>query len=550
MKKGLPIGIENYIDAQQYYYVDKTMFVKEILQRYIGKALLITRPRRFGKTLLLSMVDAFFDILGSNESLFAEKKILIEMPASRRFLNQVPVVHLNMKNVTGTSQEEILYKAKDEIIAAYRRFAFLKDSPALYANDKLEFVKILNGEIEEEFIYKNAIKKLCSYLFAHYQKKVIILIDEYDTPLESAYSNGIYDQCITFFKELYSSSLKGNEYAMFSICTGVLELSKESLFSGLNNLEVSSVASADLSKYLGFTEEEVKEMLSYYQDQTDIHELSKWYGGYDFGEVEIYNPWSVLNYIKFHEFAPYWVNTGSNHLIDELLDEPTRNELLSLLNSERIVHLNMAINYRDLKQDSNAIYSYLVHAGYLLARSNGSGSYRLGLINDEIYAMFQKDIIGREMKEEGLEIAKSLRAAFLDGDAARIGAILEEYVLFSFSYYDLRKEKDYQHVFVGLLSVLFPDYVVQSEANGLKGRCDIMISPKRTGGMGAIIELKYYDYALSKTTLETRLNGCIKQIEEHRYYEELLRRKCKRVFLYGFVFDPGKHGSRVKTLNL
>ena len=548
MKKRLPVGVENYVIAQQYYFVDKTLFIKDLIDGYLGKSLLITRPRRFGKTLMMSMVDCYFDINQDNADAFMDKKIYKAGDKYLSFLHSIPVIHINMKNVRGKTREEIIAKTKNEIAMLYRKHDYLLHSDSLYESDIQAMEDIISGKEDRDYIYEQALYKLSSYLYFHFHKQVIILIDEYDTPLESAFENNLYDECIDFFKELYSSSLKGNDFIILSICTGVLEISKESLFSGLNNLEVCSIINDDLSNYFGFNKEEIMDMISYYGCDVTIDDLTLWYGGYYVGHDELYNPWSIINYFKNNSLSPYWVNSGSNSLIDTILTEDSRKDLISVLSSETTVSFNTAINYRDLLDEETAIYSYLVHAGYLTMKDMGNNTYQLNVVNREIREMFEKDIIGRNINKPHLLLAEQLRNAFVQGDINDISRVLEEYILVSYSYMNLTKEKDFQNMLTGLLAVLFEEYVVKSEVTSKLGRCDIMISPKKEHDLGIVIELKHYDYQLSKKNLKTKVDLAIGQIEKHRYYQELQQRNCSRIILYGFVFDKKRHLLEMKDV--
>ena len=548
MNKHLPIGIEDYVDAQRYYYVDKTAFIKELIDGYVGKSMLIIRPRFFGKTLLLSMVDHFFDIDKSSEAVFEGKAVFRDDARYRDYLNAFPTVHLNMKNVNGHGAEEIIAKAKAVVVDAYRAHSYLLRSSSIYENDRNTFEDILNGRELPDYVYHAAVLKLCAMLSAHFGKRVVLLIDEYDTPLQSAYENGIYDRCIPFFKELYSSALKGNPSLLFAICTGVLEISKESLFSGLNSLERCSVADGAFATDLGFTEAEVRELLGTFGMGDRFEEAKRWYGGYRIGEAEVFNPWSMLHFVKNGTVGPYWVNTGSNALLDTLLSEGKREGLLNLLNGPSSIELNLSINYRDLDSDPSAVYSYLVHAGYLRIRAIDGRACIVDTVNEEIFEMFKRDIVGRTVEKDALAIADRLRDAFLSGDTDEIGAILETYVVASYSYFDLGREKDYQNMLTGLLAVLFDRYVVKSEVNGKNGRCDIMVCPKSPDGIGMVVEVKHYGYVLSRNKIREKALEAIRQIERRGYEGELRRLGCRTILLYGFAFDSKKHAVEGKAI--
>lgn len=537
----MPTGIEDYSDAQRYYYVDKTLFIKEIIDRFFGKTLLITRPRLFGKTLLLSMVDYYFNIGRKEKNLFVGKAISSCPSFYLAYQNSLPLVHINMKKARGSNVQELKSKAIEAIRLACRPFLYLLNSPYLLPKDKEEFSAILNGTTKKDYEIEASIQKLTLFLRLHHQQRVAVLIDEYDTPLESAYENGFYNDCIGFFKNLYSATLKGNQDVLFSICTGVLEISKESLFSGLNNLEVCSIAQSDLAEFFGFTEREVKDLLKQYGMEASYDDVRDWYGKYRVGEKEVFNPWSTLNYIKNKTLLPYWANTGSNALVEKLLDEEKKQRLMALLNGPMTVSLNMAVNYQDLKWDPNSVYSFLVQAGYLQAEAKGNGEYGIGVANRETYEVFKNDVIARKVERGSLHIAEELRQAFLAMDTSRIEDIVEKYILASYSYYDLGKEKDYQNMLTGLLAVLFDTHIVRSEVNTRFGRCDILLSPKREHDIGIVIELKHYSSQLSSAKLKQKSLDAITQIRNGEYYRELLSRDCKEILLFGLAFDPKHH---------
>lgn len=540
MKQNLPIGIEDYKEAQNYYYVDKTPFIEEIVDSMLGKSVLITRPRRFGKSLMVSMLEHFFSIKKASVELFSDKKIA-SAPEAMAHLYQYPVVHLNMKNVGGPSAEDIKTRCKNEIARIYRENDFLLSTDSMIDSEKEYFRHVLNQDLPRDSDYYDSVFKLSVFLARHYQRKVVILIDEYDTPIESSYESGVFEECMPFFKEIYSNALKGNESLLFSLLTGVLEISKESLFSGLNNIGVYSVIDNRFSSYFGFTEGETKKLLDDFGLSSSFEEIRRWYGGYEFGDSVLFNPWSVLNFVERAQIRPYWVNTGSNNLLQNLLVGHVQDEFVLLVNNaSRPIEFNSAVNYRDFDSDSNAIYSYLVQSGYLVAKYLGAPkSYLIKIPNLEIYEVFKNDIIARGFDKGLLLLASQLRQAIENSDTATISTLLESYILRSYSYFDLRDEKNYQVMLTGVLAVLFDTHVVQAEVNGPKGRCDIMISPKRIGGLGIVFEVKFHRGAnqLSKEKLCESARSAIRQIEKKGYDAELRRRECSRILLYGIAFD-------------
>ena len=545
MRKNLPIGIEDFKEAQNYYYIDKTPFIEEIVSSMLGKSILITRPRRFGKSLMVSMLDHFFSIKEDSVGLFSDKQVAVSMETMAH-QNQYPVIHLNMKNVSGKTQEDIIGRCIAEIARVYRDYDSLLESDSMIEAEKEYFRRILNEGLPRYSDYQDSVRRLSLFLGRHYQKNVVILIDEYDTPIESSYEAGIFEDCMPFFKELYSNALKGNESLFFALLTGVLEISKESLFSGLNNINVYSVIDNRFSPYFGFTEEESKQLLEDFGLSSSLEEVRRWYGGYKFGDSVLFNPWSLLNYVERAQIRPYWVNTGSNNLLRELLHGHVQDEFVLLVGDEsRPVEFNGAVNYRDFATDNNTIYSYLVQSGYLIATYLGAPkSYLIKIPNQEIYEVFKNDVIARGFDKGLLFLASKLRQAIENNNISAISTLLEEYVLQSYSYFDLKEEKNYQVLLTGILAVLFDTHVVKAEVNGPKGRCDILVSPKSRGGFGMVFEVKFHRGAsqLSKEKIVESARSGIRQIEKMGYDKELKRRECSRILLYGIAFDVrGNH---------
>ena len=540
MKK-LPIGVDDYLEAQNYYYVDKTLFIKDIIDSYLSKSVLVTRPRRFGKSLMVSMIEYYFTNDDNYHYLFEDKKIINCESRYLDFMNKYPVVHINMKSVNGTSKEEIINKTIDLISNLYKKHSYLLKNDEMFDIDREYFLNVVNKRIANIYDYQASLKKLTGLLFQHFRKKVVVLIDEYDTPIESAYESNVYDECILFFKELYSNVLKGNEYLLFSIVTGVLQISKESLFSGLNNLEVISATDKACSEYFGFTKEEVNKMINDYQLSISIEELEKWYGGYKFGHLQMFNPWSILSYVSNDEIKKYWVNTGSNNLIDTLLEK--NDTILEMINGPVLISINNSLSYRDFAYDDNAIFSYLVQTGYLTAEYVDKPSrYLITIPNQEVYELFKSDIIGRNISPKILDVAGHLKNAFVQGNIETINTILEQYVVNCFSYYDLKSEKEYQVLLTGILAVLFDTHIIKSEVNNKQGRADIIVSPKKENDIGLIVEVKYTNYQLSETRLKEKAQTGLNQIIKKAYFQELKARKCNNILLFGISFDiRGEH---------
>ena len=539
--KNLPIGVDDYLAALDSYYIDKTLFIKELLDYSINKSLLVTRPRRFGKSLMLSMVEYYFTNKGDYKYAFTDKNIYKEDKKYLSYMNSYPVIRLNMKNINSDSAFSLISQTIRLISEIYRKYPELMDSSSLFDIEKNNYKNIANQIYKDPFDYSNAIRDLSMYLYKHYHKKVIILIDEYDTPIQNAYDNNFYNECISFFKSLYSSALKGNENVFFAIITGVLEVGKESLFSGLNNLNVQTVIDDGLNGYFGFTKDEVKDLLNAYKVNIDIDKLAKWYGGYG-NKFNIFNPWSILNYINYEQFDTYWANTGTNNLINDLIEKTKlqENDFANYLNSQdKTFSFDRAISYKDLNGNVDALFSFLTQSGYLNVKKVEDRTYQALIPNEEIKIVFEKEIITRNINFP-IKIGDELKNAITNMDNDKIMHIIGEYVMDSFSYYDFTKEKDYQILVVGILKILFDEYYVESEPNSRFGRCDILISPKTNYDFGIGIELKKYKGCLSNKKMEEYALKAIAQIKDKKYYQTLKINGCKKIILYGFAFDDNK----------
>ena len=550
--RNMPIGIDDFELANNQYYVDKTLIIKDIIDSCIGKSLLITKPRRFGKSLTLSMIDYFFTNKGDYKYLF-DDKLILKNDKYLSYINQNPVIHLNMKNLSSSNYNTLIEQTIDLISNEFRKFIELKDSDKLINIERKEFIEIVDKKINNPLMYIDSIKVLAKLLYIDYGKKAVILIDEYDTPLEGAFQKGFYDKAIEFYKKFYSSALKTNEYLLFSITTGVLEIAKESIFSDLNNLNVFSVLDDDLIEYFGFTENEVIKMLKDFNINVAIEEVKKWYGGYGNNKIDIYNPWSILNFISKEKFLPYWVNTGSNNTIISLIQNiPNSIENLNeyINNKNKILKINNSISYKDVKEDFDTLISYLTQTGYLTALScDLYGNYFVKIPNKEIEDVFEKEIIARGLNKEHFDLAKEFRDSLLNADNNKTSEILKKYVLESYSYYDLKVEKDYQNMLTGILAVLFSDYVVKSEIDNKRGRCDIMISPKMKNDFGIIIEVKKYKNNLAEKRISEYCINALKQIKEKEYHNKLIARNTKKIILYSIVFDDKKNMIESEIIN-
>lgn len=544
-KLTLPIGVENYKEACKNYYVDKTLMINDLITKGEGKSILLTRPRRFGKSLALSMVDYYFNIKEDSISLFKDKHIFSCGEIVTNKINQYPVIHLNMKGIEYSTSSSIIDRTKDRIYILYRQFPELLNSDKLTTIEKNEFKEIYDKKASDTLLIAS-LERLTRFLYAHYQKKVVLLIDEYDAPIESSYENHCYDEVIRFFKPFYGDALKGNDYLYFALVSGVLQISKESLFSGLNNLLVSSIRSNFLSDYFGFNKKEVTDLLNTYEVNIDYKEVNEYYGGYILPNGEtICNPWSILNFIEERKMKPYWANTGTNELLLSIINiENSQNELLDFLNnSSKKARYNPSISYKDMHENTGSSLSFLAQTGYLTLKEESDNYqddlYEYLIPNKEIYNVFRQEIIGRTISDNNMETVLQLKKVILERKDDEISVILNKYLLSSLSTFDLGDERNYHNAITGLLSVLFDKYMVKNEVNTGTGRCDIIMIPKDINNVGIIIEIKYSKSVnkLSVSRLKKLANNAIDQIKKNNYQEMLEQFGCKSIIFYGFAFQ-------------
>ena len=554
LKKRLPVGIENFeeFSAENFYYVDKTMFIAELLQNW-GKVNLFTRPRRFGKSLNMSMLKCFFEI-GGDPALFSGLKITKEKELCEEYMGQFPVISISLKSVDGLNFESASAALRTVIGDEAGRFRFLRESGSLDDEDKNAYSRLINVEVKSDASYAmsdstliDSLKTLSRLLAKHYNRKVILLIDEYDVPLDKAFQSGYYDEMVILIRSLFGNALKTNENLYFAVLTGCLRISKESIFTGLNNLNVMTVSDPYFCDSFGFTEDEVLEFLRYYGLEEFHDTVKEWYDGYQFGNTSVYCPWDVIKYVQIlwkdrdAEPGNYWANTSGNDIIRRLLkkaDQTTRDEIEQLVNGGAIVKgIRQELTYRDIEDSVDNIWSVLYSAGYLTQHGRLPGKrIRLALPNREVKELFV-DLVKDWFQE--ITFADSARinrfcAAFPAGDASTIQNMLHDYLWDSISVRDTAvrmsmKENFYHGMVLGLLRSQ-GNWLIQSNAETGEGYSDISIcTPERTG---IVIELKY----AVNGNLETACAEALKQIEDKKYAEGLKRRGMKKMIKYGIAF--------------
>ena len=554
LRKKLPIGIDGFekLRTNDFYYVDKTMFIKELLQNW-GEVNLFTRPRRFGKTLNMSMLKCFFEI-GGDPTLFDGLKIMQEKELCEQYMGKFPVISISLKSVDGRSFESAAAALKTVIGNEALKFHFLLHSEKLSDMEKESYQRLIKVGAESRAIYDMTedvaaagLKTLSHLLSKHYDQKVILLIDEYDVPLDKAFQGDYYDEMVNLIRNLLGNVLKTNESLYFAVLTGCLRISKESIFTGLNNLKVHTISDIRYDEYFGFTNTDVNEMLDFYDLSGYKQVIQDWYDGYRFGDAEVYSPWDVINYCDELLADPgaepenYWANTSGNDLIRRLLkkaDQTTRNEVEQLIDGGSITKtIRQELTYRDIEDSIDNIWSVLYSTGYLTQRGRlPRKQIKLALPNREIKELFI-DLVKDWFDETALADSERINRfcnAFPTGDAAAIQEMLCDYLWDSISVRDTEvrtnmKENFYHGMLLGLLRSQ-GNWLVKSNAETGEGYSDISIqTPDR---IGIVIELKY----ANDGNLKAACKKALEQMEEKKYAEGLKRRSTKKIIKYGIAF--------------
>ena len=549
--KSLPIGISDYVRAQsEYYYVDKTLLIKEFLDQ---KPLvsLFTRPRRFGKTLNMDMLRVFFEISEDDTGkYFTDKKIWECGEEYRSHQGKYPVIFLTFKDVKFDTWEATIDKIRGLLQEEYGRHQELLGSDKISKYEKAYFEKILDCSVNEVEL-TSALEKLSKMLAVHYGKAPIIIIDEYDTPIQEGYSKDFYEEIIGFMRNFFSGAFKDNKYLSYGFLTGILRIAQESIFSGLNNLTVNSVMDEAYDCYFGFTEDEVEDMLEYYGVADKENELKEWYDGYLFGSREIYNPWSVISYIsKGCIPQAYWVNTGKNEILEDVLKIATDDiieKLYSLLQGEKVIaRIDENVVYRSISEDPANIYSLLLVAGYLnvpkkALQADGSYLCELAIPNREIAAVYKSEIlshflqIGAIARTTANQIAESLYA----NDYKKLQKAIAEYMDKSVSFYDAGAEGFYHGLVLGLIALMDNQYKITSNRESGDGRYDISLLPRNNQYPGILMELKWKKN-LEKEALEQLAEEALYQIDDRRYDSEMKENRIKDILKFGIAFSGKK----------
>lgn len=544
----LPVGVSDYrLASTEYYYIDKTMMLKDFIDER-PMVTLFTRPRRFGKTLNMDMLRTFFEKTNEDTSkYFKDKKIWEQGEYYRSFQGKYPVIFITLKDVKHNSWDNTFANIGSIISSEYCRHSDLSKSPKLDKKqkdfyDKMVSEKFSAVDLERSLLY------LSEMLKKHYGEGAVIIIDEYDTPIQSGHTNGFYDDVIAFMRNLLSGCFKDNKSLAFGFLTGILRVAKESIFSGLNNLTINSVLDNKYSEYFGFTANEVKEMAAYYSAPDKFDEVCEWYDGYRFGKTDIFNPWSVINYFSNDcEPRAFWLSTGSNDIIGEIIKEADNEiyeRLSSLVNGGSFTtYIDTSVIYPQIKNNPSSIYSFLLMAGYLKVVKSSvsiSGDFmcEVALPNKEISLVYRKEILQKLENIIPQATAIAVEEAIFSGNGEKLRDIISNFLIQSVSAFDAAGENFYHGFMLGVCALFGNSYVTSNRESG-DGRYDIALSPKVSNLPGIIIELKA-EKNCNENKLQELAKTALKQINDKKYDTELKSKGVKTIYKYGVAFS-GKH---------
>lgn len=540
----LPIGISDYRKASsEYYYIDKTLMIRDFLDE-VPMVSLFTRPRRFGKTLNMDMLRTFFEKTGEDTSVyFVDKKIWKCGQKYQAHQGKYPVIFLSFKDVKCKTWEETYDLITKLIIMEYRRHGELADADK---NTDAAFYERIIHEKGTENDSILSLMMLSKMLYEAHGIEPIIIIDEYDTPIQQGHTIGFYDDVVLFIRNLFSGAFKDNRHLKYGFLTGILRVAKESIFSGLNNLKINSILDNRYSEYFGFTADEVREMAAYYSASEKYDEICAWYDGYRFGKTEIFNPWSVINYFS-NECIPgaFWLSTGSNEVIGEILtsaDEETYERLHSLLQGKTILtYVDTSVIYPQIQKNPSSIYSFLLVAGYLKAvESNvstaGDFMCEVALPNKEIAFVYNKEILSKLESIVSQSLAISIQEAIYQNNAEKLKVQLEKLLRESVSSFDTSQEIFYHGLVLGLCAIFSDSYYVTSNRESGEGRYDIQLMPKKNNRPGFIFELKA-EKDCAQDKLREIAQGAVRQIIERKYETEMKMHGVETIIKYGVAFS-------------
>jgi len=539
MKKGIGIGIEDFkqMIREDCYYFDKTNYIEELLKdRTMIR--LFTRPRRFGKTLNMTTLKYFFDVRNAEENRKLFKDLYIEKSEYFKEQGQYPVIFITMKDLKKNTWEQMNFAVKSLISNLYNEFEYIREK--LNEKDLIEFEKIWFKK--EDGDYDNSLRLLSEYLYNYYQKKVVLLIDEYDNPLIVANQNGYYKEAINFYRNLYSSALKTNSNLKMGVLTGIVQVAKEGIFSGLNNVKTYNILGDKFETFFGLSEEEVENALKYFGMTYEIKEVKRWYDGYKFGNAEVYNPWSIINYLSDRGLQAYWVNTSDNALIYDNLKNSTVDvfkDLEALFEGKAIKkEISPFFTFEELSK-FDGIWQLMVYNGYLKINEKLSNDeYMIKIPNYEIQTFFKKGFIDKFLVSGNY--FNPMMDALLDGDIEEFERRLQNIFLVNTSFYDLKGEKVYHSLFLGMLIWLRDKYEVKSNGERGHGRYNAMLIP-----LDKIKPAYIFEFKVSKTIkgLTAKAEEALEQIKEKQYDAGLKEKGISKIYKIGIAFK----GKNVKV---
>lgn len=539
--KSLPIGVSDFkLATTGYYYVDKTLMIRDFLDKK-PMVSLFTRPRRFGKTLNMDMLRVFFEKTNEDTSVyFKDKQIWQCGDYYTKHQGQYPVIFLTFKDVKSMTWEETFQKIRRLISLEFIRHNELETSSVLTAYEKEQY-HLLAGDNGDEVDCQMGLQLLSLLLHKHYGRECIIIIDEYDTPIQQGHTCNFYPEIVNFMRNFFSGGLKDNPHLAFGFLTGILRVAKESIFSGMNNLKTYSILDDGYSSYFGFTEKEVKDMLRYYGKDDKYNELSEWYDGYRFGNTEIFNPWSVINYISDNCFPKaFWQSTGSNEIIGEIIQTATpeiTKDLYKLLCGEKIAaYIDTSVIYPEVQNNPYSVYSFLLVAGYLKVaniypQSDGNFMCDVAIPNKEITFVYEKEVLNRTNQNS---LAISISQAIFSKDTQKLQALLEDFMVKSISSIDGANEGFYHGMMLGLCAILGNRYKIRSNRESGLGRFDIQLMPLTKGMPGFIFEFKHTKD--EHTDLSALADSALQQIETKKYDTELRDNGVNSIIRIGIAF--------------
>lgn len=540
-KKPLPIGVSDFKSATtNYYYVDKTLLIRDFLNA-IPMVSLFTRPRRFGKTLNMDMLRVFFEKTSDNTSIYFKDKYIWQCgDYYTKHQGQYPVIFLSFKDVKCSSWQETFQKISKLISLEFMRHDELESSFVLSSYEKEQYHRFASENINEVDC-QMGLQLLSLLLHKHYNKECVIIVDEYDTPIQQGYLCDFYNEIVDFMRNFFSGGLKDNPHLAFGFLTGILRVAKESIFSGMNNLKTNSILDNSYSSYFGFTNEEVKDMLAYYEYEDKYQEILEWYDGYRFGNTEIFNPWSVINYISDQCFPKaFWQSTGSNDIIGEIIGtatpEITENLYKLFCGNTITTYVDTSVIYPEVQNNPYSIYSFLLVAGYLKVAAiypQNDGNYMcdVAIPNKEILYVYEKEVLNRTNQNN---VSISIHQAIFSKDTRKLQSLLEDFMLKSISTMDGANEAFYHGMMLGLCAVLGSQYKVRSNRESGLGRFDIELLPMMQGIPGFIFEFKHTKDI--NVDLDSLANSALRQIDDMKYDTELKDFGVKNIVKIGIAF--------------